>query len=552
MSFFSNITNKENFFTDTPYGFGQNTSVEKNESPVTVPMVESQPSKPQAQLDSTGNVPIVKNVKADETMGLGVEKTTVTNEPSAQTTKTGESIDERLTRYYGKYKNATKEEKKAFLKKYITQSYSEIKGKTRAEQIKIQLGDYKKLLSNTKEGDSYEMLAEKIDILEKENQVLAAKSATTEQASPELRKRGEIGVARTIHNCDSANQIELTDIVVNSKNEQAIKIGASHSSELSDENQVKAVDIYKTADISEKAKTEVGKTIVDQYADFASENQVEIHKSMSDKNYWNTQVIESAAANIYKFDAENQKPAVQVTVNTGNEAAIAAAAAKINYYDKTVQSDIKTTLADTGITSVKEALATAPQPPETKTATTTTTATAKTDNAAPKTATTPIVSNIALAAQTQEKFEKASLSQKMQMLSSMNGSEKEAYMKNIIKSAPPAVVLALLSTLPSSMLSSVINIVLDSSPSMEVMSKVTSLIGKVPDGDKKSLIKKINNSYSTSLLNSQASRFDADAQKVVVQEMARKGRLDTFSQYNWSTSTKEFYKNLVKTQEKNG
>ena len=97
-----------------------------------------------------------------------------------------------------------------------------------------------------------------------------------------------------------------------------------------------------------------------------------------------------------------------------------------------------------------------------------------------------------------------------------------------------------------------INIVLDSSHSMEVMSKVTSLIGKVPDGDKKSLIKKINNSYSTSLLNSQASRFDADAQKVVVQEMARKGRLDTFSQYNWSTSTKEFYKNLVKTQEKNG
>jgi len=533
MNFSSNITNKENFFIDATSWFGQQKAAEKNENLVTIPMVESQPAKTPAQLDSTGNVPIVKNAQANETMGLGVEKTT--KKPANK----GVSLDQAMTNFYGKkYANASEEEKEKLIVKYFDWLSTEKKDFT------TQLNQFKLYRDRCKdEGAEYKRLSSVIDKLEAKYQLPAATAVMTEGTAKQ-KDIGQKAVADDYHHYDKSVQVGVTKLIVDSKNEQAIKIGASHSSKLSDENQVKAVDIYKTTDISEKAKTEVGKTIVAQYADFASQNQVEIHKSMSDKNYWDTKVIEFAASNIYNFAAENQKPSVQVTVNTGNEAAIAAAAAKINYYDKTVQSAIKTTLVSTGIESVKMALANAPQPP---------TSTVKKESVAQKTATTtaPTVNKITLAAQAQEKFEKASLSQKMQMLSSMKGSEKEVYMKNIIKSAPPAVVLALLSTLPSSMLSSVINIVLDSNPSIEVMSKVTSLIGKVPDGDKKALIKKINDSYSTSLLNSQASMFDADFQKVVVQEMARNGKLETFGQFNWATSTKEFYKDLVKNQENN-
>lgn len=271
--------------------------------------------------------------------------------------KTGESVDERLSRYYSKYKNATPNEKEQLLDKYITQSYSAIKGKSKEEQIQIQLTDYKKLLYNTKEGDSYEMLAKRINILEKENQVSAAKSATLEQANLDLRKRGEIGVAKTIQNCDKGNQIELTQLVVDSKNAEAINIGASHASELYKTNQVSAVDIYKTADISKEAKIDLGKTIIDQYAKFDVANQVEIHKSMSDKDYWDKKTIVYAASNIYRMDKTNQAQGVQITVNTKNEEAANAAAANYSKYDASARAEIKSIINNSDCDSAKETMA---------------------------------------------------------------------------------------------------------------------------------------------------------------------------------------------------
>lgn len=266
---------------------------------------------------STG---LTTNNAVTGTDSRGIDNSTNSNPAvNGSSKKSGESIDERLTRYYTKYKNATPEEKEAFLDRYITGHYATLKDKSKEEQIKIQLADFKKLLSNTKEGDSYEMLAKRINVLEKENQVLAAKSATVEQEDLDLRKRGEIGVAKTIHNCHSDNQIELTQLVVDSKNEEAINIGASHASELDIKNQVGAVDIYKTADISKEGKIELAKTIIDQYSKFDVANQLDIHNIMSNKNYWSKESIGYAESKICNLDPKNQAQAVQISSNAKAE-----------------------------------------------------------------------------------------------------------------------------------------------------------------------------------------------------------------------------------------
>ncbi len=278
-------------------------------------------------------------------------------QPALDTTvtpkKTGESFDEKMSRYYTKYKNASSEEQEKLEKKYITQHYASLKDKSRAEQIRIQLADFKKMLANTRDPQVRERLVIRIQDLEQENQILAAKTATVDENDAELKKSGEIGVAKSLHNYHKDNQIDATKIVVESKNEEAILTSSMNASELHKDNQVGAVDIYKTADISKKAKLELGERLVDQYKSFDVANQTDIHKIMSDKNYWNEDTIVYAASNIYQFDKTNQAQAVQITSDTKIESAINAAAQNYNMYDESARSEIKSVIYNSDCDSAK-------------------------------------------------------------------------------------------------------------------------------------------------------------------------------------------------------
>lgn len=267
--------------------------------------------------------------------------------------KTGESFDEKMSRYYSKYKNASPEEQEKLEKKYITQHYASLEGKSRAEQIRIQLADFKKMLSNTRDPQVRERLVIRIQDLEKENQILAAQNATVEEKDAELKKSGEMGVAKSLHNYHKDNQVEATKIVVGSKNEDAILEGSTHASELDKDNQIGAVDIYKTADISKEAKLELGERLVDQYKKFDVDNQTDIHKIMSDKKYWDEKTVVYAASNIYQLDKTNQAQAVQITSDTKIEAAIKAAADNYQYYDKDAQGNIKSIIYNSDCDSAK-------------------------------------------------------------------------------------------------------------------------------------------------------------------------------------------------------
>lgn len=270
--------------------------------------------------------------------------------------KTGESFNEKMSRYYTKYKNATPEEQEKLEKKYISQHYSSLKDKPREEQIRIQLADYKKLLSNTTDPEVRERLVIRIQDLEQENQIVAAKSATVEEKDLELKRHGEIGVAKSLHNYHKDNQIEATKIVVESKNVDAIFAGSTHASELDKDNQVEAVDIYKTADISKEEKLELGERLVDQYKKFDIANQTDIHKIMSDKNYWDEKTIVYAATNIYQLDKTNQAQAVQITSDTKIEDAINAAAKNYKIYDDSARPEIKSIIENSDCDSANKIL----------------------------------------------------------------------------------------------------------------------------------------------------------------------------------------------------
>lgn len=410
--------------------------------------------------------------------------------------KTGESIDERLNRYYSKYKNATPEEKEQLLDKYITQSYSAIKEKSKEEQIQIQLADYKKLLSNTREGNSYEMMAKRINILEKENQISAAKAAILEQANLDLRKRGEIGVAKTIHNCDKGNQIELTQLVVDSKNTEAINIGASHASELNKNNQVGAVDIYKTADIPKEAKIDLGKTIVDQYAKFDVANQVEIHKTMSDKDYWDKKTIVYAASNIYQMDKTNQAQGVQITVDTKIEEAANAAAANYSKYDASARAEIKTIINNSDCESAKETLAKAEE--ETKEAEQEQKAKEAEEEASDKKSNSSDSKS--------DKIDKTSQITKAIKSKDPNAIENA---RDLIKNIPDNVKMSLLTTLQGNDLKNFIIILIQENPSMDVLSKAMELSNKLSPEDQKEIMGSMKNTSLMKLISPETLGYTA-------------------------------------------
>lgn len=420
----------------------------------------------------------------------GIDNSTNSNPAvNGSSKKSGESIDERLTRYYTKYKSATPEEKEAFLDRYITGHYATLKDKSREEQIKIQLADFKKLLSNTKEGDSYEMLAKKINILEKENQVLAAKSATVEQEDSNLRKRGEIGVAKTIHNCDKDNQIALTHIIVDSKNEEAINIGASHTSELDKNNQVGAVDIYKTADISKEGKIELAKTIVDQYSKFDIANQVDIHSIMSDAKFWDEKSIVYAASNIYNLDKTNQAQAIQITADTKNEAAIKAAQTNLVKCDESVRQTGQETLVK---------------------------------------------------AEEEIQETKISSSDKIKEVIKNPNAENA---KKVVETATDAMKINALQTLSGSDLKNFIKILLEENPSMAVFSKAMELAGRLSEQDRKEVMDLMKNSSMANLINPQT--LDYASQNALIDFKAEQGKLGQIKSDGLSAALKVKYFKLI-------
>lgn len=270
-----------------------------------------------------------------------------TDKPNADTkmqkkASNGPTLEDTLTKFYGKkYTNASDEGREKLAVAYFDWLSKE-KKTTISQGSQFEL--YRQRSSND---EDYKRLSGVIDKLEAKYQLNAANSVINKGTSKQ-KDIGQRVVADDYQNYDGSVQLGVAKLITDSKNVDAIKIGASHAADLEDQNQVGAVNIFEKADISDDAKKSVDKILINQYSDYAVENQLEIHKIMSSSKY--SETVEYAASNIDCLDKSNQAAAVKFTISTGNEQAIKAAAANYNSYDENAKDDIKDTLSATKYT----------------------------------------------------------------------------------------------------------------------------------------------------------------------------------------------------------
>lgn len=423
-----------------------------------------------AALTPEGNVPLVSTQPKVNDAGLTLEKTVAK----------GPSLDETLTKFYPKdYQNASIEDKEKMAVKYFNWL-----NKSKKETIN-QLDQFKLYRNRCSNDEEYQRLSGIIDKMEAKYQLNAAKTVITD-GTERQKNIGTKAVAGDIQNYDKTVQLDATKLIVDSNNTEAIKVGASHASELAIENQTPAVGIYQTTKLSEQQQKEVDKILIGQYEQYAKENQIDIHKIMSSSLY--TETVELAAANIWKFDKTNQSAAMQVTIDTKNEAAIDAASAQWAKYDDSAKADIKTMIQNTEYESAKTALATAEKEAQAK-------AEAKvetTKESSDKTETTNTTA--------------AKIEEIKEQMQNPNSSALKESIKNLSASEQ----ISLLRQCPNN--SSIIKIMLQNNPSLEVLSEINLMLKDNDDLiDSKILLPQLcflNASVQDSLIKQSAANKD--------------------------------------------
>ncbi len=303
-------------------------------SNITIPIGKKSSEENSYNLSATNNIPLVNN-KKDSSMGLEIQsqnKSGQKNEEQVPPQKKGSTLTDALTRFYGKkYTEASEEKKEELIVKYFDWLRTEKKSTiSQIDQFKL----YRERCTDDAE---YKLLSSVIDKLEAGYQYSAAKIVVTEGTTKQ-RHIGQIAVAEDIHNYDKSVQLDATELIIESKNEEAIKISASHASELHEENQVQAVEIYQKAEMPDEFKKRIDIILINQYERFAKENQVNIHKIMSNSKF--SETVEYAAKNICKLNEQNQAEAYKYTVSTGNEEAITAANSQWYNYADSAKAEI--------------------------------------------------------------------------------------------------------------------------------------------------------------------------------------------------------------------
>lgn len=456
----------------------------------------------------TNSLPLVNDTKKTENKGLTVEKTTPV--------KSKRTIDEAMRASYKDWDKLTTEEKEKKIIAHLTsvkkEDFNYLSTKTQKDG---RVGWLKSFLLNDRMSEDESKVVvgalKRLNISKEEYAELQAQGVNMVFDNDNLNKEDcQLQVAKDIGAYGTKAQKVAVDKTSTSEFSSVKMEGASNASKLNTQIQDYAVEKYM-----EGAKTEtkdfqiqMGKTIVDQYQDFAKEKQVRIHEivSTSDISKKNSEIVEYAAANIWHFDKENQAAAVKITANTGNEAAIKAAAEQYANYDESVLEEIKSIINTTNCNSAKEALAEAKEQ----------TAPANTEK---------------------------DIKTQIKEIEVSNSINKEAQIKDLVKNANPSQLLALLSQNPSMAL---INAALDQNPTSDVLSKIISLTGQMADKDQKELIEKINNSYSFNVITSKINLFSGKTQNIFIQETS-KNNLKTINRMFLSASAKSTYDELVKT-----
>lgn len=320
--------------------------------------------------------------------------------------------------------------------------------------------------------------------------------------------------ASSTYKFDKTVQLDAAKVTVETGNEGIIKAGASVVSKYYAQNQVPAIQIYDNSEISESAKVQVDKILIDQYQDYAKENQVAIHKIMSESEY--TETVEYAALNIYKLNKENQVNAVKITTETNNQEAIKAAAVKYEDYDDSVKAAIRETIDNNLYKSSKTECEISKDVKQQ-------------DIEEPTYKTTNIQDNEESIVENKTTDSKAKIAEVKEVLKGNN----EAKIKESINNLSKVELISLFKECSNN--STVIKIVLEKNPSIEVLSKI----------DEK-YIKQIG----FKSLISQIGFLSSGAQTFIVKECAAAGKLDSIKRCMLLSSVKSKYDKFLNNNEK--
>lgn len=565
--------------------------------------------------------------------------------------KTGESLSERLDRYYsGKYSKSNLEQKRELLCRYMTGHFQTLTNKTPAERIKIQLADYKKLLSNTQDPQDYRVLANQIEILEAPNQLPGAKAAIEQAKNPEFIKNAQIGIAEVISKCASENRQELTMIIVNADNFEAYKAGLEDLENIHGEQQIVLYEIYSRkvsnnfaeykqqngfghevaqgpltkedansftswqwANMSVEERNNIQNLSMSnnpnaqlnalengvnsenlQYAEtlggwgckLDSENQklaIIIIKATNNPRVWraagstaceydgpqnqnfahetffNTNdletqnnltenmgkydkdaqllilqrtmtseyqdIINSAASLIHTLHPDNQYNAMQYVIDTGNEEAINYAAQYAHLCHEDVYDRIKNLLYNSGYDSVRYTLYCSEEK-----------AKASSSGNISSSSSTASVQN----------FKKAKINEKIKIIKALSKSNKDSNIKELLRNATNAEKIAIISQLPESSLPAVLEIILDSNPSANILSKIATIIGNMNNKDQNNMIQSMLSKNSSKPIASKINLLDVSSQRIFIKEMAAKGKLTEINQERLSYTLKNYCTSLMK------
>jgi len=303
---------------------------------------------------------------------------------------------------------------------------------------------------------------------------------------------------------------------------ESVKIGGSkNASKVDRQLQTYAVEKYiegsKTS--SEKTQSIIGHSIVDQYSDFAKENQVKVHEIVSTKSNL-SEVVEYAASNIWHFDKENQAPAVKITTNTGNEKAINAAAANYSKYDQSARAQIKETIYNSGYDSAKNTLTEAEQ------------------------------AEIEQESETSSEETEKKSSNEIKDIMNSGALNKNELIKESFKNATPAEKAAWLDSLSPNELSNIINILPINTLSSDILSKVFKLMNSADAKGQKEFVAKVNATSLTNIIGTRMGFLGSAIQSIYVQDAAKKGKLGSISKDMLSLGVRQDYKKLLNEQNK--
>lgn len=477
----------------------------------------------------TNPLPLVQDTKKDENKGLTVEKTT--------STKSKRTINEAMRASYKDWDKLTTEDKEKKIIAHLTsvkkEDFNYLSTKTQPDG---RVGWLKSFLLNDRmskeESQTVVGALKQLNINKEDIAELQAAGVDMAFDKDNLNREScQLQVAKDIDKYGTKAQKVAIDETSTSEFD-SVKIESAQKTyklkpELQDYAVEKGMEGAKTS--STETKIQIGHIYVDQNRYCAKEKQVRIHEiiSTSDIAKENPEIIKYAAANIYHLDKTNQAAAVKITTNTGNEAAVKAAAEQYAKYDKSALEEIKETINSTNYDSAKEALAEAEKVVEAeavKEAQETSTKEQTTSETTAKTATTD-------------------LSSKLKEIETSSSINKEAQMKELVKNATPVQLLTLLSQNPSIEL---IKAALEQNPTSDVLLQIINLTGNMADKDQKELVEKINNVYSTNSITSKMSLFSAKTQNIFVKESANKGNLKAINKMFLSASAKSTYDELMK------